>query len=64
MIDAAQVLLNATLQRQVLETSQELSHSQSQDRRETSSLVCDTSIVHQNAARGGLVDAEHAEALN
>ena len=63
MIDAAEVLLDATLQREVLETPQVLSHSQSQDRRETASLLRYTSIVHQNAARGGLVDAEHAQTL-
>ena len=63
MIDAAQVLLNATLQRQVLETSQELSHSQSQDRLETASLLRDAPLVDENAARRSLVDPEHAEAL-
>ena len=57
------MLFDETLERPVLETSQELSHSQSQDRNQTASLVCDTSIVHQNAARGSLVDAEHAKAL-
>ena len=63
MIDAAEVLLDATLQREVLETPQVLSHSQSQDRRETASLLRHAPLVDENAARGGLVDAEHAKAL-
>ena len=46
-----------------MEAAEVFSHRQSQDRHETSSLVCDTSIVHQNAARRSLVDPEHAEAL-
>ena len=64
MINAAEELLNATLQRQVLETSQELSYSQGQDRNQTASLVRDAPLVDENAARRSLVDAEHAEALN
>ena len=46
-----------------METSQVESHSQSQDRHETASLLRDAPLLHQNAARGGLVDPEHAEAL-
>ena len=63
MIDAAEVLLNATLQRQELEAAEVIAHRQSQDRRETASLLRDAPLVDENAARGGLVDAEHAEAL-
>ena len=63
MIDAAQELLNATLQREVLEAAQVLPYRQSQDCLETASLLRDAPLVDENAARGGLVDAEHAEAL-
>ena len=61
--DAAQGFADETLQRPVLETSQELSHSQSQDRRKTASLLRDAPLVDQDTTRGGLVDPEHAEAL-
>ena len=63
MIDAAEVLLNATLQRQELEAAEVIAHRQSQDRRETASLLRDAPLVDENATRRGLVDPEHAEAL-
>ena len=63
MIDAAQVLLDETLQRQELEAAEVIAHRQSQDRRETASLLRDAPLVHENTTRGGVVDAEHAEAL-
>ena len=63
MIDAAEVLLDATLQREVLEAAEVLPHSKSQNCRETASLLRDAPLVDENATRGGLVDAEHAETL-
>ena len=63
MLNAAQVLVDATLQREELETPQVIPHSQSQDRNQTASLICHAPLVDEDATRGGLVDAEHAEAL-
>ena len=63
VIDAAQELLNATLQREVLEAAQVLPYRQSQDCLETASLLRDAPLVDQDTTRGGLVDPEHAEAL-
>ena len=50
MIDAAEVLLDATLQREVLEAAEVLPHSKSQNCRETASLLRDAPLVDENAA--------------
>ena len=63
LINAAQVLVDATLQREEFETPQVIPHSQSQDGLEASALICHAPLVDEDATRGGLVDAEHAEAV-